>query len=333
LEAALEGRSPSLTSRVQRVGTGDPPEDCEWDYDNFPKWGNCSYTCGYTSNQPYGSPINIDTSIDMPSEKFNLSTPSGETLESSSYRNLWNSGELVGKWSREGFAFQLTIDDNLDDEKVPTIKYGTDSILTYSSETYKLRVVEYHWGKDATEGSEHTINDVQDPVEVHYVHENTDPVFTHTDDDFWKYLVIAVLYEKVDTEDDETNWIKRPAMFARKIAIDELKSSASDSEGNPLNDSSELITITKNFHGYLWKTLTTALKDGHYAYEGSLTVPGCIERVTWIVAKKKLKVYGPHLAYFRKLTFPRTGAQIKRNWRPRQELGDRTVFNVNAMDD
>ena len=109
-------------------------------------------------------------------------------------------------------------------------------------------------------------------MEVHFVHENTDTSLS--DDSPDKYLVIAVLYEKVDIEDDETNWIKKPANFARKIAIEELKSSDSDSDGNPLNDSNELITIDKNMHGYLWKTLKTALKDGHYAYKGSLTVPG-----------------------------------------------------------
>jgi len=326
---ALEGRAPSLTARVIRVGTGDP-SDCEWDYDDFPNWAKCSYTCGYKSNQENGSPINIDTSSDkITSQTFELSTPSGENLESSSYRTLWNSGDLSGKWSREGFAFQLTIDDTLDDTKVPTIKYDTDGVLTGNDGyEYKLRFVEYHWGKDATEGSEHTIDNVQDAVEVHYVHENTHASLS--DDDADKYLVIAVLYEKVDIEDDETNWIKKPANFARKIAIDELKSSDSDSDGNPLNDSSELISIVKDMHGYLWKTLKTALKEGHYAYKGSLTVPGCNEQVTWIVAKKKLKVYGPHLAFFRKLTFPRTGAQIRKNWRPTQELGDRTVYDMNT---
>ena len=187
---------------------------------------------------------------------------------------LWNSGDLLGEWSREGFAFQLTIDDTLDDAKVPTIKYDTDGVLTGNDGyEYKLRFVEYHWGKDATEGSEHTIDNVQDPVEVHFLHENTDASLS--DDSADKYLVIAVLYEKVDTEDDiETNWIKKPASFARKIAIEELKSSDSDSDGNPLDDSNGLITLAKNMHGYLWKTLKTALKDGHYAYKGSLTVPG-----------------------------------------------------------
>merc|ERR1719300_395450 len=279
--AALEGRTP-------RVGHGDP-SDCEWDYDDFPNWGKCSYTCGYKSNQENGSPINIDTSADKTtSQTFKLSTPSDENLESSSYRTLWNNGDLVGKWSREGFAFQLTIDDTLEDTKVPTIKYDTVGLLANDGYEYKLRFVEYHWGEDATEGSEHTIDNIQDPVEVHFVHENT--ATSLSDDSPDKYLVIAVLYEKVDIEDDETNWIKKPANFARKIAIDELKSSDSDSDGNPLNDSSELISIVKDMHGYLWKTLKTALKDGHYAYKGSLTVPGCNEQVTWIVAKKKLKV-------------------------------------------
>ena len=106
----LEAKSAALEGRTPRVGGhGDPSgeikilivkfgcgvyilkliSDCEWDYDDFPNWAKCSYTCGYKSNQENGSPINIDTSSDkITSQTFELSTPSGENLESSSYRTV-----------------------------------------------------------------------------------------------------------------------------------------------------------------------------------------------------------------------------------------------------
>lgn len=40
--------------------------------------------------------------------------------------------------------------------------------------TYRLANVHFHWGYDNTDGSEHAINSKKLPMEMHFVHYNTD---------------------------------------------------------------------------------------------------------------------------------------------------------------
>ena len=135
---------------------------------------------------------------------------------------------------------------------------------------YKLLQVHLHWGMDENEGSEHTIDDTAAPLEVHFVHKNTDSGADYRD----QLLVIGVLYEKVDTPDTETNWIKWISLHAKNIARKELiDADGKDGDGNP-TEGGMRIKIDKDTHWNLWQTLTEALKNGHYAYQGSLSTPG-----------------------------------------------------------
>jgi len=310
-----KSRKLSLTSRAS--------SDCDWDYTDFSIWAKCSYTCGYETNQEKGSPIDIVTAS-ATTDTFALSTPDGGTIESNSYRDKLTTGSLDGKWTREGFTLQFTIDDSVADADLPKIKYANGGTLTGNdADEYKLLQVHYHWGMDDTKGSEHTMDGSPAPLEVHFVHQNTNSGAEYKD----QLLVIGVLYEKVDTSDTETDWIKWVAAHAKNIARRELMSSEKDADGNP-TESGSRVSIEKDTHWNLWQTLKEALEDGHYAYKGSLTTPGCNEQVTWIVGKNKLKVHGPDLEKFRKLIHPRTGTLVRRNWRPTQDLGGRTVYKM-----
>jgi len=311
--------NPGLTSRAS--------SDCDWDYTDFSIWGKCSYTCGYETNQEKGSPINIVTAT-AEDDTFTLSTPGGESLESEAYRDKYTAGTLKGSWSRKGFTLQFTISDDVIDNNLPKIKYATSEKLTDDDDyEYKLWQVHLHWGMDENKGSEHTMDGNAAPLEVHFVHKNTDGTLSADNKDL--LLVIGVLYEKVDTADTETNWIKWISLHAKKIARRELiDADGKDDDGNP-TEGGMRIKIDKDTHWNLWQTLKEALKDGHYAYKGSLTTPGCNEQVTWIVAKNKIKVHGPDLENFRKLIHPRTGTLIRRNWRPTQDLVEgREVYHM-----
>ena len=138
------------------------------------------------------------------------------------------------------------------------------------SYVYKLLQIHLHWGMDDNEGSEHTIDDTAAPLEVHFVHKNTDSGAAYED----QLLVIGVLYEKVETADTETNWIKWISQHAKNIARKELiDADGKDADGNP-TEGGMRIKIDKDTHWNLWQTLTEALKNGHYAYKGSLSTPG-----------------------------------------------------------
>jgi len=271
-----------------------------------------------------GSPINIVTATAEPNT-FTLSTANGESLESENYRDEYTRGTLKGNWSRKGFTLQFTIADDVSDVFLPKIKYANGGILTENDDyQYKLLQVHLHWGMDENEGSEHTMDGNAAPLEIHFVHKNTGlPGADYKD----QLLVIGILYEKVENADTETNWIKWISLHAKNIARRELiDANGKDSKGNPTENGKLITTDNKTKHWNLWQTLKEALKDGHYAYKGSLTTPGCNEQVTWIVAKNKIKVHGPDLENFRKLIHPRTGTLVRRNWRPTQDLGGRDVY-------
>jgi len=304
-------------------------EGCDWNYYDFSFWAKCSFWCGYETNQNKGSPINIDTTDpDLDDSKlWKLTTESGGSSSIKDNKNKWVGGKLIGEWKRKGYTFQFTVSDTVDDNDIPKIKYATEGTITHLTKNiYKLWQVHFHWGKDATEGSEHTVDGTKYPLEVHYVHKNTQICTTDAPctDKNW-LLVIGVLFEGVDAEDTpETNWVKQIANMAKYVALEELKNEGPQSR-------------EKNIHWALYRTMITGLENGFYSYKGSLTTPGCNEQVTWVVAKDTVKVYKPNLDGFRMLQHPNTvidgvdepqTVRILRNWRPTQDLGDRTVYEL-----
>lgn len=126
-----------------------------------------------------------------------------------------------------------------------------------NNDVYKLAQVHYHWGRNESEGSEHTLNGIQCPLEVQFVHINTNVPDTDPD----RLLVIGVLYQAVNYEDaPQTNWLKSVALKAKNIAFKELQG-----EVDPY--------IEQNKVQNLYKTLTTGLEGGFWSYKGGLTTP------------------------------------------------------------
>lgn len=119
--------------------------------------------------------------------------------------------------------------------------------ITLNNKKFELKQIHFH------EGSEHTINGVRFPLEIHLVHASEDN----------QYAVLAVM--AVEGKSSE------PFTFLEKylpINIGETK---------PVNSNFDLnLNLPKN--------------KEYYTYGGSLTTPPCTESVSWFVFKSPITV-------------------------------------------
>ena len=119
--------------------------------------------------------------------------------------------------------------------------------IQYHNNTYHLSQIHFH------EPSEHTINGVRYPLEIHLVHKSKTDNFT----------VMSVLAE----EGEESQ------------LFEFLESFLPIKEGN-----------TKEIHQSLDLSTLFPTNKNFYSYEGSLTTPPCTENVNWVIFKEPIIV-------------------------------------------
>ncbi|BFZ04450.1 hypothetical protein BsWGS_07489 [Bradybaena similaris] len=159
----------------------------------------------------------------------------------------------------------------------------------------------FHWGGREEEGSEHLINGVAYPLELHIVHYNTKyphPGVAMQNPD--GMAVFGFFYEK--SEEDNL-----------------LYSSIVDSLPKVLYPDLE----TKIAPVSLISLLPTSF-NRFFRYSGSLTTPPCQESVTWTVLKDTIKISKAQLEVFRLLLNPHA-SPLYNNYRPVQPLNHRQV--------
>lgn len=117
--------------------------------------------------------------------------------------------------------------------------------LSYNKEVYHLKQIHFH------EPSEHTINGVRYPIEIHFVHAS----------DYGNYLVLGTLGR--EGREEETF-----QFFDRYVHLEPGSSMVT-------NQKVDLEKISPDTNNY-------------YAYKGSLTTPPCSENVTWVIFKNRL---------------------------------------------
>jgi carbonic anhydrase len=225
-------------------------------------------TCGSGLSQ---SPINIP--VDLPKEtsfpKFRLNnwniTPENATLK--------NTGHNV------------EYDFNID---LPLAVHPTTSGGGLDG-TYILAQGHFHWGSQNNVGSEHKIDHVQYPMELHLVHykksfENSALARDSETRDGLAVLSILFHVQQQDNpnmagiiaalHDEELTWPPTPVRIGGE---------------DPL---------LKLLPGNL---------DRFYRYYGSLTTPPCSESVAWTIFKETVGISAAQLQAFRR---------VKRNWEP-----------------
>merc|ERR1712025_4153 len=175
--------------------------------------------------------------------------------------------------------------------------------------SYQILQLHFHWGSDDTEGSEHTLNGKEYPIELHIVHVqkgNPDPLNTKGG------LAVTGFFFEVSAED---NAALTPLVESLASIIE------SDSKVPMINSAFKISDLIKD---------VAPLAPGNTAtpystYSGSLTTPGCNEVVHWINILTPLKISSAQLEAFRKLDGAK-GTDIVNNYRPPLPLNGREVL-------
>ena len=152
-------------------------------------------------------------------------------------------------------------------------------------EEFYLDHLHFHWGYNVYQGSEHTINGMKHPLEMHFVHRSR---FSRT------YAVLSVLFK---------------LRYEENPMLDELLSII-----NETIDTS--ISIERQMN--LSRLFPTTSPPRFYRYDGSLTTPPCTEGVLWIILARFISISRSQWDVFVRNSVPA-------NFRPTEKLNSRIV--------
>jgi len=261
-----------------------------WNYkDHGPKtWAELGYSICEGKRQ---SPIDISNPVQ---------TYRDCALEFKGY-----DAEATGTWQNNGHSFQFTLDTNT----------NKGSVAACDLKIFELAQAHFHWGSDASKGSEHTINGKPHSLEMHLVHKNI-----ANDSDL---LVVGILFDEKMSKHGpkELRPMKKLGRVFEEYLLTESSTDRSSSE-KPTMTGSLVVDPFLEMGG---------VKRSHYEYLGSLTTPACSEVVTWIVATKQPTVPSAVMKSLRKMTTD-DGEPLVNNFRPVQQLHRRQVLLVEQVD-
>ncbi|XP_042858782.1 carbonic anhydrase 7-like [Penaeus japonicus] len=170
---------------------------------------------------------------------------------------------------------------------------------------YTFAQFHFHWGSVHTQGSEHTINGLQYPAELHLVHfkskyETIGEAVLHEDG----LAVLGIMLEISDVDNEHLTPI-----IAGLATV-------------PHSGDQESLTTLFSLGSLLPEDTSS-----FYRYQGSLTTPTCNEVVTWTVFSHPITISETQLEAFRAL-LDEEEHHIEDNFRPVQHLNGRTLEKV-----
>ncbi|XP_078358474.1 carbonic anhydrase 2-like isoform X2 [Oculina patagonica] len=255
---------------------------------NGPKdWKNISQHCVENAQ----SPINIDTS----------------KVEKDSYLIGFRfipdylMGIFTGALVNNGHAPTFTVDSSRGSALLIGGPWGDSSV-------YILQQLHFHFGCEASRGSEHAVDGKLYSGELHFVTYNTKYVnFDAAADNPDGLSVIAVFF--VDNGGDESNaeWQKLTTAM-KQIAK---------------ADSNKKVPMNLNLYN-LVPQLRDLSRTSFYSYKGSLTTPPCHQSVNWIVLQYSVSTSREVMVAMRSL-HNHEGHSMCDNFRPTQPLNGRIV--------
>jgi len=261
-----------------------------WNYDDTTVEGPSNWVDSYPScggvNQ---SPINIVTSNLTPLTGSSTFTFTNYGRISASPYTLTNSGHSA----------MVTV--NVKDITVADGGLGS---------TYVLEQFHFHWGTDDVSGSEHQIDSLAQPVEIHFVHYNgalyPDVATAAASNDPTAIAVLAVFVEVDDAA-------PTPDL---SLVVDHLPAVLYEGDSNFVD--------AFNLTHILPSSLTS-----FFRYSGSLTTPGCNEVVVWTIFTQPIYITSAQLDKFRQIHTNIIGDPdefMTHNFRPAQPINSRTIY-------
>ncbi|XP_030376113.1 carbonic anhydrase 2 isoform X2 [Scaptodrosophila lebanonensis] len=166
---------------------------------------------------------------------------------------------------------------------------------------FVVEQIHMHWW------SEHTINDIRYPLEVHIVHRNKlYPNISMAADFPDGITVIGVLYHVSNQPN--------PAIGSIIKSLDDVKKYSAMNKPTKVKDSLAVSDLLSSV-------------DGYFTYAGSLTTPTCAEAVTWIVPTETFPVTLDQVNEFKEIEYDE-GKQLHNNYRELQRENNRAVVLV-----
>ncbi|XP_046982594.1 carbonic anhydrase-like [Schistocerca americana] len=168
---------------------------------------------------------------------------------------------------------------------------------------YQLESFHFHWGHRFSRGSEHVLNSIRFPMEMHIVHRNMK--YSSLNEAMQKpdgLVVLAFFFQA----QEKNNHALRPI-------LDVLERVKFPGDSSPLHISFSL------------SSLLTADMDAFYTYRGSLTTPPCSESVTWVIFPDALPISFSQIKKFRRI-YSSGEDRMVNNFRVLQPLNSRNVF-------
>lgn len=269
---------------------GQVAEEGHWGYDSNDgpnEWCNLfpsAHCCGHRQ-----SPIAI---VRRDAEIMN------DTLEFHNFKSLPTHAKLLNNG-------HSAIVQMIGMEKTPYVR------LSSHVSRFMLNQFHFHWGTTSIKGSEHTIDGIRYPLEMHIVLINSRHKSLAEAREFFNGVVVVGFLFKVSDQDNENY---DPLIKTLSVV---------KPEGGQTNVKRRFPLIS----------LLPKQLGGMFAYKGSLTTPPCSESVTWFINESQMFISDRQIAQFRKLqaetnpmNLENSTSLLDRNFRPLQPMNNRSIF-------
>jgi len=190
----------------------------------------------------------------------------------------------------------------------------------------------WHWGSVSTQGSEHTMNGKEFPMEIHLVHKNSKyPTLTDAVQNSDGLAVLGFFYEVSPTDNPNLSDILSVVNRYRKKQLRILKREKKENKernggkGRVAGGATVSLSAMINL-----KQLIAENPGDYYYYQGGLTTPTCDEVVLWTNYVATIPISEAQLNKFRVLV-DSSGVTLNDNYRPPQPLNARTLYMSKAV--
>ncbi|CAH1779940.1 unnamed protein product [Owenia fusiformis] len=177
---------------------------------------------------------------------------------------------------------------------------------------YELAEFRFHWGKEDSRGSEHTVNFKAFPMELHLIHFNT------------------TLYSSLEQAMGKPDGIAIIALFIQ-VGKEHSGLRLLTEHLEDIQYKGRQKTVSAAFNPTC--LLPDPMLRDFWCYSGSLTSPPCCESVTWILFRYPLTISHTQMEEFRRLRTYNKGETLATgedgalvdNFRPTQPINDRII--------